>query len=125
MRDVDELGILHMSTEDDDATAQLKREFDFYLTGKEPSPLELASAPLLENWHSIPLRFNCERGPLRLALVLAGSVTGHPQLGNAKMIRTSQLIWLDRNRRWARTWNRIYRLGERANDESVTEWERD
>jgi hypothetical protein len=27
------------------------------------------------------------------------------------------LIWLDRNRKWARTWNRNYRLGDRIDDE--------
>jgi hypothetical protein len=116
MRGMNEPGLLHMSTDENDTTTQLKREFEFYLTGKEPSPLVLASAPLLENWHAIVVRFELERVPLRLAMVLAGSVTGHPRLGNARMIRTSQLIWLDRNRKWARTWNRIYRLGDGTDD---------
>ena len=61
-----------------------------------------------------------EGDPLRMLPVLVGSVAGHPQLGDSRMIRTSQLIWLDRNRKWARTWNRVYRLGEPAGDETDT-----
>jgi hypothetical protein len=109
-----------MSTDDIDATAQLKRDFESYLKGAEPSPLELACAPLLEGWRATVLQFRRERGPLPTVLVLVGRVTGHPRLSDARVIRTSQLIWLDRNRKWARTWNRIYRLGDRTDDEPVT-----
>jgi hypothetical protein len=109
-----------MSTDDIDATAQLKRDFESYLKGGEPSPIELAGAPLLENWRATVVSFARERGPLGLVLVLVGRVTGHPRVGDARTIRTSQLIWLDRNRKWARTWNRIYRLGDRTDDEAVT-----
>jgi hypothetical protein len=107
-----------MSTDDIDPTAQLKRDFESYLKGEEPSSVELACAPVLENWHATAIRFGREQG---LVLVLVGRVTGHPRVGDARRIRTSQLVWLDRNRNWARTWNRIYRLGERASGEPVTE----
>jgi hypothetical protein len=109
-----------MSTDDIDPAAQLKRDFESYLKGGEPTPLELACAPLLEGWRATVLQFRRERGPLPTVLVLVGRVTGHPRLSDARVIRTSQLIWLDRNRKWARTWNRIYRLGDRTDDEPVT-----
>jgi hypothetical protein len=109
-----------MSTDDIDATAQLKRDFESYLKGEEPSPLELACAPLLESWRAVVMPFKRERGPSPMVLLLAGRVTGHPRLSDGRTIRTSQLIWLDRDRKWARTWNRIYRLGDRTDDEPVT-----
>lgn len=105
-----------MSTDENDRAAQLKRQFESFLEGGEPSANELARAPLLENWRATVMRFDRERGPLPMVQVLVGRVTGHPGLGDARTIRTSQLIWLDRNRRWARTLNRIYRLGERTDD---------
>jgi hypothetical protein len=113
--------MLTMLTEDDDATAQLKRAVTRYLKGEGPSPAELADAPLLENWQAIATAFVPERGPLTLAMVLVGRVTGHPRVGDARSIRTSQLIWLDQHRKWARTWNRVYRLGERASGEPITQ----
>ena len=49
-------------------------------------------------------------GRPRLGMVLTGRVSGHPRLADGGFIRTSELIWLDRNRNWARSWNRLYRL---------------
>jgi hypothetical protein len=106
-----------MSTDDIDATAPLKREFETYLKGEEPPPLELDCAQLLESWRTTLL--TRDSGPLPMVLVLVGRVTGHPRLSDGRTVRTSQLIWLDRSLKWARTWNRVYRLGKRANDESI------
>jgi hypothetical protein len=106
-----------MSIEEHDAKAQLQREFDSYLKGEKPSPLELERAPLLQNWRAAVMHFTQGEDPLHMTLVLVGSVVGHPQHADNRTIRTSQLIWLDRNREWARTWNRVYRIGERAGDE--------
>lgn len=108
-----------MSTDDNDATAQLKRDFGSYLKGGEPSPVELACAPLLENWRTAVMQFRREQDLLPSVLVLVGRVTKHPQHSDARTIHTSQLIWLDRNRKWARTWNRLYRLGDPSEDEPV------
>ncbi|KOY09306.1 hypothetical protein WN73_05150 [Bradyrhizobium sp. CCBAU 45394] len=66
------------------------------------------------------MQFRRQQDLMLSVLILVGRVTKHPQHSDARTIRTSQLIWLDRNRRWARTWNRIYRLGDRADDEHVT-----
>jgi hypothetical protein len=103
-----------LSIEEQDA-ARLQRAFESYVNGATPLPAELAQAPLLEKWRLAILHINAE--PLRMVPVLVGSVTGHPQHVDSRTIRTSQLIFLDRNLQWARTWNRVYRLGERAHDE--------
>jgi hypothetical protein len=108
---------MNMSIEEEDATARLQRAFESYLNGETPPLLELAQAPLLENWRVTIVDIKRGGDPLRMIPVLVGSVAGHPQLGDGRTIRTSQLIWLDRNRHWARTWNRVYRLGERVGDE--------
>lgn len=109
-----------MPPEDPDAATKLRRDFESYLKGGEPSSPELACAPLLESWRTTVLRFSRERDPWPTVLVLLGRVTGHPQLYDTATIRTSPLIWLDRNRRWARTWNRVYRLGTRTTEEAST-----
>lgn len=109
-----------MSADDSDVNAQLERDFESYLKGEGPSPAEIASAPLLESWRAVVVHIKREQAPLSMVQVLVGRVAGHPRLPDARTVRTSQLIWLDRNRQWARTWNRIYRLGERADDEPVT-----
>lgn len=120
MRLQDEAELQHMSTDDIDATSRLKPDFESYLKGEEPTPLELTCAPLLESWRATVVhQFTRERDSLPLLLVLVGRVSGHPRLTDGSTIHTSQLIWLDRKHKWARTWNRVYRLGERANEELV------
>jgi hypothetical protein len=109
-----------MSTEEKNAMVQLKRDFGSYLKGEEPSPLELDRAPVLENWRAIFVHAARGVDPKDILLVLVGSVAGHPQHADGTRIHTSQLIWLDRNRKWARSWNRVYRLGARGNDEADT-----
>lgn len=99
-----------MAIEEEDTEAQLKRDFESYLSGAQPSPEQLACAPLLENWQAVIRQFRVASDSL--CMVLSGSVVNHPLLDHDKSIHTSQLIWLDRNRKWARTWNRVYRLGE-------------
>jgi hypothetical protein len=105
-----------MSIDDQEAQAGLPRAFESYVNGETPSLLEMAQAPLLANWRVLIVQVKRDVDPFMLP-VLVGIVTGHPQVGDSRTIRTSQLVWLDRNRQWARTWNRVYRLGERADDE--------
>jgi hypothetical protein len=50
---------------------------------------------------SIDLRARC----------IVGSVRGHPILGNRARVHTSELILIDPENRWARTWSRYYLLG--------------
>ncbi|OPH83124.1 DUF6634 family protein [Nitrobacter vulgaris] len=66
-----------------------------------PNHPSLANAPWLENWSSAALFSPC----------LIGEVTDHPLLGDRPRIHTSQLMVLDAERGWARTWSRFYRLG--------------
>lgn len=106
-----------MSTNDHDdneAVAQLKRDVASYLRGQAPLSADLAAAPLLENWRTAIFPFGSIGHPRQMALVLTGRVTGHPHLVDDRTIRTSQLIWLDRSGKWARSWNRVYRLGKPA-----------
>lgn len=104
-----------MTTEEEDAGARLRRAFETYLTGETPAPAEMAQAPLLGNWRVVVVHL--DSAGLRMLPVLVGRVAAHPLLGDTGRLRTSQLIWLDRNRQWARTWNRVYRLGERAGND--------
>src|ERR1700733_610978 len=80
-------GMPNMSIIDDDATSRLKRDFDSYLRGEEPSPSDLACAPLIENWQACVMRFMSDNSPMDLTLVLKGGVTGHPRLGDARSVR--------------------------------------
>lgn len=66
--------------------------------GHEPSPDDLASAPLLNDW--------CLLGPY-----LAGVVTGHPVIADGDSCITSMVLALASDRTWARTVSRFYRLG--------------
>jgi hypothetical protein len=110
-----------MSVDENDGMARLRRAFASYLKGEMPSRLELEGAPLLENWRASVMHVNRTSDPLHLILVLAGNVTGHPHLADNQTIWTSQLVWLDRHRQWARTWNRVYRLGKPADDATDAE----
>jgi hypothetical protein len=109
-----------MSIEGQDANVQLKHDFMSFLKGEVPSLLELERAPVLENWRTLIMYVERGEDHLGMLLVLTGRVTGHPQHPDGTTIRTSQLVWLDLNRSWARSWNRVYRLGERGNDEADT-----
>jgi hypothetical protein len=103
-----------MSVEESAARAELQRDFVSFLKGEQPSRRELAAAPLLENWCATTLQVKTGEDLVRGALVLGGKVTGHPEHEDGRMIRTSVVVWLDRKQKWARTWNRIYRLRKRA-----------
>ena len=109
-----------MARGEKNAMVQLKRDFESYLKGGQPSLVELDRAPVLENWRAFFVHAARGADPNDILLVLVGSVAGHPEHLDGTRIHTSQLIWLDRSRRWARTWNRVYRLGARVNDGSDT-----
>ncbi|WP_424631795.1 DUF6634 family protein [Bradyrhizobium sp. SYSU BS000235] len=68
-----------------------------------PSPSSLVDAPHLEDWSFAAVYTPC----------LIGEVTGHPLLGDRPRVHTSQLLALDPEGGWARTWSRFYRLGRR------------
>lgn len=109
-----------MSLAQDYLDGCLKLDVEGYFKGYEPRSIELARAPLLEKWH---VNLVCERTetssflPLKNAMSLTGQVTAHPERADGELITTTRLVWLDRNGKWARTWNRTYRLGDRADGE--------
>lgn len=73
-----------------------------------PSEQELRASPLLDQWCFGFFPTPC----------LIGAVHQHPLLGNRPSIRTSELILVDTNKRWARTWSRFYRLGDQQRDDN-------
>jgi hypothetical protein len=85
-----------------DALTDLSHDIDDICVHGRPYHFSsLANAPTLENWSFAALFSPC----------LIGEVTGHPLLGDRPSIHTSQLMVLDAERGWARTWSRFYRLG--------------
>lgn len=74
--------------------------------GELPTEAELADAPLLTGWV-----LGQEPGGYSR---LGGFVTGHPSLADG-WCWTSVVLYLEPNRRWARTVSRLYRLGDPLN----------
>ena len=70
-------------------------------TGEMPRSMDLRAAPVIDKWSYGLVPARC----------LAGSVRGHPILGNLARVHTSELILIDPENGWARTWSRYYRLG--------------
>ena len=62
---------------------------------------ELEGAPTIDNWSHTT----------RSVGALAGLVEGHPILGH-KFLVTSEVFAIDKQRGWARTLSRFYRLGD-------------
>ena len=74
--------------------------------GELPTEAELADAPLLTGWV-----LGQESGGHSQ---LGGFVSGHPSLADG-WCWTSVVLYLEPNRRWARTVSRLYRLGDPLN----------
>jgi hypothetical protein len=89
-----------------DAVARLAVDLSRITAGAAPTATDLQDSPLLDCW-----------APAVVALpVLAGTVQAHPLLGTRPLIRTSPLFVCDRERGWARTLSRFYRLGASAQE---------
>ncbi|WP_442869642.1 DUF6634 family protein [Bradyrhizobium sp. CCBAU 11386] len=50
----------------------------------------------------------------RPAPCLVGTVDGHPLIRRGTRVHTSELVLVDPALRWARTWTKFYRLGQRG-----------
>jgi hypothetical protein len=70
-------------------------------TGEIPRSVHLRAAPTIDQWSYGLVPARC----------IAGSVRGHPILGNRARVHTSELVLIDPENGWARTWSRYYRLG--------------
>lgn len=82
-------------------TRRLADDLARLLADGGPTDADLADAPLLDRWVKAA----------RMLPALAGSVSGHPVMGDRPRIVTSDLFALDADAGWARTANRFYRLG--------------
>ena len=80
---------------------RLADALDRIALNNEPSPVDLADAPILDGWRKVA----------RLAPALAGVVSGHPLIREGRSSITSEVFAMDGGGRWARTWSRFYRLG--------------
>lgn len=82
----------------------LADDLDEIARGLHPNAERLDQAPILFEWK---LRMN----PLPHLL---GTVMGHPKIADGSICRTSEVIIIDVARRYARTFSRFYRLGDRV-----------
>jgi hypothetical protein len=90
------------------ATRQkLLQDMECYTCGEVPNPLDMMRVPKLENWSTLVRRRGKE-----FVLVLCGDVSRHPEIDDGQNIQTTAIAWFDRKARFARTWNRVYELGE-------------
>lgn len=78
----------------------LAEDMQSYEDGLDPSPDDLAKAPVLRNW-----AFSARR-----VRAIRGDVYGHPTISNGRLSMTSEVFYTD-GRSFARTFSRLYRLG--------------
>ena len=74
--------------------------------GELPTDAELSGAPFLTGWVLVEASGGFYR--------LGGFVSGHPKLVDG-WCWTSIVLYIEPNRRWARTVSRLYRLGDPLN----------
>lgn len=87
---------------------KLPNDIESYLRGEQPPSDKMDKAPRLEEWAPV-----IARGPAGgCCMTLSGTPFGHPQQPDGKALETSEIMWLDRKYRWARTRARLWRLGE-------------
>jgi hypothetical protein len=75
----------------------------------QPSAGDLRAAPFLDQWTAVATL---------LGLRLTGIVSGHPLLGDRRVV-TSALWIADPKAQWVRTLSRYYRLGEPSELEAI------
>ncbi|WP_112593097.1 DUF6634 family protein [Brucella tritici] len=85
------------------ALKALVHDLERLLNGEHPDPRELADAPLISNWDFDRRDTTC----------LVGTFVAHPRLGRIVPNGiTSELWYIDPERKYARTFSRFYRLGK-------------
>lgn len=89
---------------------KLRADFESYLRGDEPPVVALATAPLLYQWEARTGRG--ADGQWRLTL--HGSIEGDHMLPSGAEVGTATVVWIDRDLKWARSRDRLYRLGDRV-----------
>ncbi len=84
----------------EDSLTNLLHDIRDLRVGDIPRSLDLEAAPTVDQWSHGLIPARC----------LVGSVRGHPIRAR---VHTSQLVMIDPEHGWARTWSRYYRLGTR------------
>jgi hypothetical protein len=74
-----------------------------FLESTPPSDEELEDATVMLSWSLIE---GLESGLCHIA----GHSVGHPIFDNGVPVRTSPIVAVDCDKRWARSWNRFYRM---------------
>jgi hypothetical protein len=69
--------------------------------GEIPRSMDLSAAPVIDQWSYGLVPARC----------IVGSRCGHSIVSNRTRVHTSQLVLVDPENSWARTWSRCYRLG--------------
>lgn len=85
----------------EDNLTSLLSDFHDLQMGEIPRSMDLSAAPTIDQWSCGLVSARC----------IVGSVRGHPILGNRARVHTSQVILVDPQHGWVRTWSRYYRLG--------------
>ena len=83
--------------------SRVAADLERYLAEGGPTPKELEAAALITDWIVLPTA-----GP---GCVLYGTVWRHPYIRQGGPGHTAQIVALARDRRWARSLNRLWALG--------------
>ena len=81
--------------------------------GSRPLDDVWAAAPLLDDWKILPARVPPAADGMS---ELEGVVTGHPDFRDGQRIRTTPLLFESKDRPWARTVTKWWRLGTRSRE---------
>lgn len=85
---------------------ELQYDLERFMRGEQPSVEELKAAPWLKKWRVVVTR----EFDTSTSLSLRGIVSKHQSIADGDTATTSELMWLDAGRGWARTRSRIYAL---------------
>ena len=79
---------------------------------------------IIENWGVVQGISSYSFGYLHSGNRLVGNVFGHAHLSNARTVRTSPIVRVDRNQGLVETLHTTYRLGEVSNEYKLWELQR-
>ncbi|MDB6166009.1 MAG: hypothetical protein JWQ83_1149 [Lacunisphaera sp.] len=99
-------------TNHDRKQRELKLAIQSWLRGHYPEGIEIAKAAVLEEWSVVWLLIGD-----RTAMKIEGLLVGDPLNHDGDLVRTSPVAMFDREHRWVRTVNTLYRLGQQRGDE--------
>lgn len=95
----------------------LQIDIESYLRGEQPLQDAMAKAARIEDWAPVISR-GLHGG---YVMKLVGRVSNHPTVADGKVTETSEVCWLDRKSRWARTRSRLWLLGKPEGSEPAVD----